>query len=56
LKGKYVQSLFTDEEYATLAIPNMQSGTARKVKQLVWNEIIGELKKKVPGLDDLIRL
>ncbi|PKX96024.1 uncharacterized protein P174DRAFT_419911 [Aspergillus novofumigatus IBT 16806] len=34
--GKYVQSLFTDEEYHRLAIANMQSDTAKKVKALVW--------------------
>jgi hypothetical protein len=56
MKGKYVQSLFTDEEYHRLAIPNMQSDTAKKVKGLVWSEITGELRKRVPGLDELIRV
>jgi hypothetical protein len=55
-EGKYVQSLLTDEEYQRFAIPNMQSDTAKKVKALVWSELIGELRKRVPGLDELIRV
>ncbi|KAE9363950.1 putative short chain dehydrogenase/ reductase [Stipitochalara longipes BDJ] len=51
--GKYIQSLFTDEEYRSLAIPNLKSDTAMKVKGIVWNEIITELKHKVPSLKDL---
>ncbi|KAJ5496621.1 NAD(P)-binding protein [Penicillium fimorum] len=51
--GKYIQSLFTDEEYRSLAIPNLMTDTAMKVKALVWNEIITELKEKVPALRDL---
>ncbi|KAK2828962.1 hypothetical protein FQN49_007230 [Arthroderma sp. PD_2] len=52
--GGYVQSLFTDEEYRRLAIPNMQSDIAMNVKALVWDEIIGELREKVPALEDSI--
>ncbi|KAF3764374.1 putative short chain dehydrogenase/ reductase [Cryphonectria parasitica EP155] len=51
--GKYIQSLFSDEEYRRVAIPNLKSQTAIKVKAQVWNEILGDLLQKVPALEDL---
>lgn len=52
-KGKYIQSLFGEEEYRILAFPNLKSDTALKVKALVWNEIITEMKRAVPVLEQL---
>lgn len=72
-KGKYIQSLFTEEEYcryvqgmvssilvsvqgltawSSLSFPNLESVIAIEVKATVWNEIIAELKSKVPALKD----
>ncbi|KAL2017251.1 hypothetical protein VTK56DRAFT_2363 [Thermocarpiscus australiensis] len=48
--GKYIQSLFTDDEYSSLSIPNLKSDTAMEVKAMVWSEIITELNEKVPAL------
>lgn len=36
-----------------MAIPNLESDTAKKVKDLVWSEISAELRDSVPGLEDL---
>ena len=52
-KGEYIQSIYTDNEYRSLAIPNLTSDTAVKVKEMVWSEIITELKVKVPALKDI---
>ncbi|KAF2462907.1 NAD(P)-binding protein [Lindgomyces ingoldianus] len=48
--GKYIQSLFGEDEYRIAAFSNLKSGNALKVKALVWNEIITELKRAVPTL------
>lgn len=47
--GKFLVSLYTDDEYRRLAEPNLKSETASRVRELVWNEIISELKHKVPA-------
>ncbi|KAI0426469.1 putative short chain dehydrogenase/ reductase [Xylaria sp. FL1042] len=52
--GKYIQSLFTDDEYRRLAIPNLTSAAGREVNEMVWSEIITELKEKVPILREWI--
>ncbi|KAF1934743.1 putative short chain dehydrogenase/ reductase [Clathrospora elynae] len=51
--GKYIQSLFSNEEYRTLAFPNLKSDHALEVKALVWNEIITELKRAIPSLESI---
>lgn len=37
-----------------LAIPNLKSHIAQAVKKAVTKEIMEELRRKVPGLDDLM--
>ncbi|KAH7371059.1 hypothetical protein BKA66DRAFT_573235 [Pyrenochaeta sp. MPI-SDFR-AT-0127] len=51
--GKYVQSIYTEDEYRSLAIPNVTSDAAKRVQELVWKEISTELKLKVPALQNL---
>ncbi|KAI1664106.1 hypothetical protein L13192_12047 [Pyrenophora tritici-repentis] len=48
--GKYIQSIYSDDEYTSLSATNLTSDTAIEVKKLVWNEIIAELVEKVPAL------
>lgn len=50
-QGRYIQSLFGEEDYRDLAFANLKSGTALQVRALVWNEIISELKRAVPALE-----
>lgn len=47
--GKYVQSIYSEEEYARLKVANIESDTAVKVRELVWAEIAAELGNKVPA-------
>ncbi|KAI0505432.1 putative short chain dehydrogenase/ reductase [Xylaria bambusicola] len=53
--GKYIQSLFTDEEYRRLAAPNLTSTEGRRVNEMVWWEIITELKTQLPTLMGWVR-
>lgn len=50
-QGRYIQSLLGEEEYRNLAFANLKSSTALQVRELVWNEIVGELKRAVPALE-----
>lgn len=50
-QGRYIQSLFGEEEYRDLAFSNLESDIALQVRKLVWNEIVGELKRAVPALE-----
>jgi hypothetical protein len=45
-QGKYIQSIYTDDEYASLSAKNLTSDTAIKVKRMVCNEIMTELVEK----------
>lgn len=47
--GKYVQSIYSEEEYARLKVTNVESDLAVEVRELVWAEIVAELKSKVPA-------
>ncbi|GLB05189.1 hypothetical protein AtubIFM57258_011225 [Aspergillus tubingensis] len=51
--GKYIQSLFTEDEYRRLSAPCLRSQTALKVREIVWKEIITDLIEKVPVLQGL---
>jgi hypothetical protein len=53
VKGKYIQSLFRDDEYRARVFPNTRSNNAIRVKALAWSEIITELKGAVPALLDI---
>lgn len=53
--GKFLVSLYTDEEYLKLAEPNLKSETASRVRELVWNEIITELIQKLPACATLMK-
>ena len=50
-QGRYIQSLFEEEEYRDLAFSNLESDTALQVRALVWNELVSELKRAVPALE-----
>ncbi|CAI6338804.1 unnamed protein product [Periconia digitata] len=51
--GKFLVSLYTDDEYEKLAEPNLKSETALRVRELVWGEILDELKAHVPSLREI---
>ncbi|RAK74302.1 putative short chain dehydrogenase/ reductase [Aspergillus fijiensis CBS 313.89] len=51
--GKYIQSLFTEDEYRRLSAPNLRSQTALKVRGIVWKEIMTDLVDKIPSLSGL---
>ncbi|KAF5025545.1 hypothetical protein F66182_2353 [Fusarium sp. NRRL 66182] len=48
--GKFIVSLYSDDEYRKKAIPNMTSDAGKATRVLVWKEIIAELVANVPGL------
>lgn len=43
--GKFLQTLYTDDEYERMAVSNLQSKRAMEVRPLVWKEIVDELKE-----------